>query len=216
MHPSWDKLNALLSQEPLTTLFTDILPKMYCLPKRPLTLFEKPINMWKVVIVGTEPSHCSLASNRAFLDRPEALKVIEQEIKRNELPNYKFNPNNWEDQGVLLLNTSLTVEVGRHFGHTSYWDYFISRAIQHLSTNNPCIWVFWGDKTQKFIPYIQNPYPVEKYTEETIDLIPTLYDKNYIIKGVYPSKLEEGFIGNNHFDYINTILTKLKKPRIKW
>lgn len=220
MHPSWTTLKSLFYQEPLSTLYEEILPTTTYVPKkdRICTIFEKPIDTWKVVLVGTEPAANHTGSNRAFLDKPFALEIIQEEIKRQRQDlDYKITPLNWEKQGVLLLNTSLSVKIGEPKSHTQYWEYFISKIMQHLSTINPCIWVFWGEQSQKFIPYINiNPFNVINYTEETIKEVPSVNDWNYIIKGVYPSRMEEGFIGNNHFLYINQILTNLKKKPIIW
>lgn len=237
IHPSWKPILSLLNQEPLLTLSQETLPNISFQPKPEdvFNAFQMPLSEVKVVILGQDPYPkpgdaigyaFATAPNRNV---PKSLQVLQKELKLN-FPEEDWIFNNpkwktldhWIESGVLLLNTALTVETGNAGSHLKEWERFTQMVIHYLSDMNPCIWLFWGAKAKAFIPFInKNPFHVKGYTEETIELIPSNPDWNYILtsghpaRELYPNGLGS-FYGCNHFKYSNIILKKLQKPVITW
>jgi uracil-DNA glycosylase len=235
---SWHPIINLLYQEPLKTLSEKILPNISYQPeaKNIFRIFSMPVTDIKVVILGQDPYPTpGNAIGRAFAvsefrNMPVSLRNIEKEIFNSVGNNLDFTGDrhwktlqSWEDQGVFLLNSALTVETGKAGSHLKYWKDFTFRVISHISTTNPCIWILWGKKAQAFRPYIQPPrmMNVDFYDEETINEIPANADYNYILQAPHPaaeaySGGKAGFFGCNHFLFANTILKKTKSKQITW
>lgn len=233
---SWKSITSLLYQEPLTILKEQILPNCSYQPKKEniFRVFQMPVNKIKVVILGQDPYPIpGNAIGRAFAVSentkiPAILKIIQKELS-DEIPlsipyagkDWK-TLEHWQDQGVFLLNTALTVETGRAGSHLKYWEEFTKIVISYISVTQPCIWLLWGKKAEKFIPYInQNPFFVKNYDKETIKSIPSNEDWNYILTAPHPAAEiyiggKAGFYGCNHFIYTNEILKNLKKQTINW
>lgn len=170
-----------------------------------------PIHSLKVVILGQDPYHAfKQADGLCFSVQigskiPPSLKNIFIEIKNN-IPSFiiptKYGClNNWALQGVLLLNSILTVEEGKPFSHAEIgWELFTNKIITDI--NQFCkqiIFVLWG-----------------KYAKKKICLINP--DKHIILTAPHPSPLSahSGFIGCKHFFKINNILEYLGKKPINW
>lgn len=238
IHESWKPIIPLLHQEPLCTLSEQILPNISYQPKAEniFKVFNIPVQDVKVVILGQDPYPTpGDAIGRAFAvseDRkiPASLRIIREEIL-NSCGSNSFQQNtgenwktlqHWEKQGVLLLNTALTVESGKAGSHLKYWEDFTKRIISFISSTNPCIWLIWGKKAEAFIPYINHaPFRVKGYDLETIKSIPANNDWNYILNASHPaaetySGGNAGFYGCNHFIYVNEILRVLRKKEINW
>lgn len=234
IHKSWYPITNLLYQEPLKTLNEKVLPEISYQPTKEniFRIFQMPVEKIKVVILGQDPYPkpgdaigyaFAINKGRKF---PVSLKNIIKEVKRSDPDN--INPSgeidltSWVNQGVFLLNTALTVETGRAGSHLKYWENFTKRVISHISVNNPTIWVFWGKKAQKFIPYIHiNPFHVVRYNRETIEKIPINSHWNYVLKGPHPAAEaylngKAGFFGCDHFYFINRILEKKRIKKIIW
>lgn len=163
----------------------------------------------KVVILGQDPYH---GSNQAHglsfsvkpgVDSPPSLINIYKELN-NDLGCYI--PNNgylkkWTEQGVLLLNTVLTVRGGMANSHKGMgWELFTDKIINLLDERiDPVIFILWGKNAQSKQSIIKNP-------------------KHHIIKAVHPSPLSahRGFIGSKPFSKVNTILTLMNKKTIDW
>lgn len=238
IHPSWNPIVGLLYQEPLVTLNNNILPNISYQPKKEdiFNVFSMPLDDVKVVILGQEPYPTpGDAIGYSFAvpeDRriPASLRIIRQELynelgeELNMFPDSYWQPlEHWRRQGVLLLNTALTVETGKAGSHLKYWEQFTQRVIFHIATQNPCIWVLWGKKAEKFLPYItMNPFHVKGYDKETIKFLPASPDYNYILTAPHPAAEESysgdkaGFYGCNHFYFINEILSLLNKKLINF
>lgn len=238
IHESWNPIIPILYQEPLKTLNTVVLPEISSQPRKSdiFNVFSMPVNEIKVVILGQDPYPMpNTAIGRAFAVSegtkiPASLKNIREEIlislgvesfKKNTGENWK-TLQHWQEQGIFLLNTALTVETARIGSHLKYWEYFTQRVISHISVENPCIWMFWGKAAQRFIPYInQNPFHVKGYSNVTIQEIPSNVDFNYILTAPHPaaesySGGKAGFLGCNHFKYANVILNKTKNLTLKF
>ncbi|KPI50876.1 uracil-DNA glycosylase [Clostridioides difficile] len=163
----------------------------------------------KVLILGQDPYHGdNQAHGLAFSVKPQvktppSLLNMYKELK-DDLGC--FIPNNgylmpWADQGVLLLNTALTVRAHEANSHKNKgWEIFTDRVISILSKReDPVIFVLWGSNARK-----------------KVELIDT--SKHYILEAPHPSPLSasKGFFGCKHFSKINEILEKLGKEPINW
>ncbi|MCC0629983.1 MULTISPECIES: uracil-DNA glycosylase [unclassified Clostridioides] len=163
----------------------------------------------KVLILGQDPYHGdNQAHGLAFSVQPQvktppSLLNMYKELK-DDLGC--FIPNNgylmpWADQGVLLLNTALTVRAHEANSHKDKgWEIFTDRVISILSEReDPVIFVLWGSNARK-----------------KVELIDT--SKHYILEAPHPSPLSanKGFFGCKHFSKINKILEKLGKEPIDW
>lgn len=168
----------------------------------------------KVVILGQDPYHTpGIAHGLAFSSkipkiRPPSLRNIYKEIEDDLYDGLNFNildtENNnlsyWAYQGVFLLNTALTTEIGKPGEHTKIWEPFTKMLISYISEyQKDLIFVLWGNHAQSYAPYID-------------------INKHIVIEGVHPSPLSasRGFFGSKPFSKINQELIKLNKKPIVW
>ena len=163
----------------------------------------------KVVILGQDPYHePNQAHGLAFsvqdgVPFPASLNNIFKELENDlGIPRPKNgNLSSWARQGVLLLNTVLTVRAhaaGSHRGRG--WEEFTTSVIKHLNEREkPVIFVLWGNDAKKKEEYITNPH-------------------HYILKAAHPSPLSayNGFFGCHHFSKINEILRNNNEKEIDW
>lgn len=172
-------------------------------------LHYTPYKDVKVVILGQDPYHSpNQAHGLSFsvkpgIPAPPSLINIFKELN-NDLGCYI--PNNgylkkWADQGVLLLNTSLTVRSGQADSHkTIGWEYFTDRIISVLNDREePIVFILWGKNAQSKVRIINNP-------------------RHYLIKSVHPSPLSahRGFFGSKPFSKTNEYLASIGKEPIDW
>jgi len=168
-----------------------------------------PFDKVKVVIIGQDPYHgdgqahglCfSVADGVAF---PPSLLNIFKEIER-DLGIAKPTSGNlirWAQQGVLLLNATLTVQAhaaGSHQGRG--WETFTDTAIHKLASEKEgLVFMLWGS-----------------YAQKKGDFIDT--NKHLVLKSVHPSPLSayRGFIGNNHFSLANKYMKEKGLEEIQW
>jgi len=165
----------------------------------------------KVVILGQDPYHTSgvahgLAFSSASEDYvPPSLKNIFQEIENDVYSGLIMfqDPDltRWASQGVLLLNTILTVESGKAASHEGRgWEQFTSRAIQQINDKlNGIVFLLWGSYAQSFSPMIDT-------------------SKHHVFTAPHPSPLSahRGFFGCKHFSKTNAVLAKHNKIPIVW
>ena len=168
-----------------------------------------PFEAVRVVILGQDPYHGpGQAHGLSFsvptgVPIPPSLRNMFQEIHRDLGVPLSSNGDlsSWAAQGVLLLNSSLTVragEAGSHAGHG--WERFTDAAISALSRErNDLIFLLWGRHAQA--------------KESLIDP-----DRHYILKAPHPSPLSahRGFMGCGHFGAANEILSAQGSPPIDW
>lgn len=121
----------------------------------------------KVVILGQDPYHDGKATGLAFANfdsiekvciRPSAsLKEIEKSLN-SSIENFTaldYTLEEWAKQGVLLLNTALTVEKGLPKSHSKYWKLFTREVIKAISENNEnIIFMLWGSEAKVYMQYI--------------------------------------------------------------
>lgn len=163
----------------------------------------------KVVILGQDPySTKSFANGLCFSVNPSAsipmsLKNIFLELKNDVGKEIPLNGDlsAWAKQGVLLLNTVLTVEEGKPDSHSRLgWEKFTDAIIKVLaSQNSPIVFMLWGAKAQQKIPLI----------DQSIHMILT---------APHPSPLSvyRGFLGSKHFSKANDFLILNKQKPISW
>lgn len=241
IHSTWNPIKPLLNRPELIKLRTEILPNAITYPKTIDTFraFSIPLPKVNVVILGQDPYHGSgQATGLAFsvnkdIPIPPSLRIIKKEVINSGSIGTKWGANSvlmddnewktlnhWENQGVMLLNTALTVESSKPGSHLYSWKEFTKKVIHFISSNQPTIWFLWGAKAKAYLPYIREPYIVDKYDESTIKDIPILPSKNYVFTASHPAsevyKSNAGFLGCNHFRFANEILEKKSKNYINW
>lgn len=183
-----------------------IYPNMYDIFN---ALHFTPYKDVKVVILGQDPYHGpNQAHGLSFSVKPgnkipPSLVNIYKELQ-SDLGCYV--PNNgylkkWADQGVLLLNTTLTVEAGKANSHQKIgWSIFTDKIIELLNQKDePIVFILWGNNAIKKKTLITNPI-------------------HYIIQSVHPSPLSasRGFFGSKPFSKTNNFLVKINKKPIDW
>jgi len=169
---------------------------------------ECPLQKVKVVIVGQDPYHNSKQANglsfavNEGMVLPPSLKNIYKEIK-NDLgvtPLLSGDLSRWARQGVLLLNSVLTVCANSPASHSKRgWEQFTDAAIQVLNSNKTqIVYLLWGKYAQT--------------KGESIDR-----SKNLVLTSGHPSPFSAHlFHGNNHFSKCNTYLEKVGLKPIDW
>lgn len=164
----------------------------------------------KVVIIGQDPYHGpNQAHGLCFsvlpgVKTPPSLvnmyKELAQDIEGFEIPQHGYLQS-WAEQGVLLLNTVLTVEQGKAHSHAKTgWETFTDRVIEALNQHHSdVVFLLWGAHAQKKGRFIDR-------------------DKHHVLEGPHPSPLSarRGFFGCRHFSQTNAILQQLGKQSIEW
>lgn len=168
-----------------------------------------PLHKVKVVILGQDPYHKEgQAHGMAFsvnhgVDIPPSLRNIFKELESDlavRQPNHG-NLTDWANQGVLLLNSSLSVEEGNAGSHAKKgWETFTDKVIALI--NQQCenvVFILWGSHAQN--------------KGRMIDT-----DKHLILTSVHPSPLSSyrGFFGCRHFSQANDYLDKKGLSIINW
>lgn len=157
------------------------------------------INDIKVVILGQDPYHTKgMANGIAFsvendhYKMPPSLRNIFKEIEDDKgIKNINKDLTPWVEQGIFLLNTTLTVEEGEANSHSKLgWDLLTTETIIKISDNcDKVAFLLWGNFAHKY--------------EQYIDL-----DKHIIIKTAHPSPLSanRGFLGSRQFSKVEEML----------
>lgn len=177
----------------------------------PMTMFRAlqltDFDAVRVVVLGQDPYHGpGQANGLAFavnqgIQAPPSLKNIFQEIK-NDIGTSPSDTSllSWAKQGVLLLNTILSVRQGQPFSHHGKgWEQFTDTVIMELNdAQNPIVFLLWGSAAQ---------------LKQTL-----ISPKHSILQAPHPSPLSayRGFFGCRHFSQTNQILKKNGLQEIKW
>ena len=131
----------------------------------------------------------------------------------------------WEEQGVFLLNSALTVEDQKPGSHMKIWSTFISKVITFIAFHNPCVWLLWGKPAQKLALGAMRFKDIETfdfslYKKEDISTMPFSPYYNYILTSAHPAAevyiQNAGFLGNDHFIKTNALLSLKNKKIINW
>ena len=168
-----------------------------------------PLSKVKVVILGQDPYHGDgQAHGLSFSVRPNvaippSLLNIYQELKSDcgcYIPNNGYLEK-WAKQGVLLLNTVLTVQAHKAFSHRGIgWEEFTDAAIRAVNEQDRSIvYLLWGKPAQSKKSMLNNP-------------------KHLILEAPHPSPLSayRGFFGCHHFSKANEFLTEHGETPIDW
>jgi len=164
----------------------------------------------KVVILGQDPYHgFGQAQGLAFstpanIKNPPSMQNILKEIY-DDLGNSSICSDGdlmpWARQGILLLNTVLTVEEAKAGSHQNLgWEIFTDNIIKYISQNcKDIVFLLWGS------PAIKKRVLIDEKS-------------HYILTAVHPSPLSayRGFFGCKHFSKTNEILIKIGKKEIIW
>ena len=165
----------------------------------------------KVVILGQDPYHGPDQAHGLCFSVPQGIGIppslvnIFKEIRADlglsasDFPH--GNLKSWANQGVLLLNSVLTVELGRAASHQGKgWERFTDKAVSELNENREgIVFMLWGSYAHK--------------KGEVIDA-----RKHLVLKAPHPSPLSahRGFLGCRHFSQANAYLVKNGKGQIDW
>ena len=167
-----------------------------------------PPSKVKVIIIGQDPYHgYAQANGLAFsvddgVRLPPSLQNIFKELSDDlghPIPK-NGNLEKWSDQGVLLLNSSLTVELNKPNSHKDIgWEIFTDQIIKKISDISGKVFILWGSYAQKKEALINS-------------------EKNLVLKSPHPSPLSayRGFFGCKHFSKANAYLKQQKITTIDW
>lgn len=216
---SW---RAVLSTEFEKPYFTELIQKVRAAyQEKPQQIFPKgaqifrafdtcPFHQVKVVILGQDPyptkGHAhglcfSVEPNVRPL--PKSLNNIFKELQADLGVPFPENGNliAWAQQGVLLLNSILTVEEGMPDSHKNFgWEIFTDAVIAQINAQkNNVVFILWGAKAAQKASFIDN-------------------SKHLILKSVHPSPLSahRGFFGCRHFSKTNAFLRMTQQQEIQW
>lgn len=167
-----------------------------------------PLDGLKIVLLGQDPYHQPNQAMGLSFSVPYGVKIppsllnIYKELKTdlNIEPSKSGDLSSWAKQGILLLNSILSVEAGKPASHSSWgWQEFSDAVISKLSLEKSgLIFMLWGN-----------------YAKSKKALIDT--NKHFILEAAHPSPLARtGFLGCKHFSKANEILRNLGKNPIDW
>ncbi|MDD6036779.1 MAG: uracil-DNA glycosylase [Lachnospiraceae bacterium] len=168
-----------------------------------------PLSKVKVVIIGQDPyhnvgqAHGLCFSVRPEVDIPPSLVNIYKELQSDcgcRIPNNGYLVK-WAEQGVLLLNTVLTVRAHQANSHQGKgWEQFTDAIIQAVNAQNrPIVYLLWGRPAQSKMSMLNNP-------------------KHKVLTAPHPSPLSahRGFFGCRHFSQANAFLQENGLEPIDW
>ncbi|UTM56806.1 uracil-DNA glycosylase [Photobacterium sp. CCB-ST2H9] len=169
-----------------------------------------PFEQVKVVILGQDPYHGpGQAHGLSFSVQPgvkvppslaNMYKELATDIENFTIPEHGCLQY-WAEQGVLLLNTVLTVEQGKAHSHSKFgWETFTDQVIASLNEHREgLVFLLWGAHAQKKGKHIDR-------------------EKHCVLEAAHPSPLSayRGFFGCRHFSQANQWLRKIHKSEIDW
>lgn len=168
-----------------------------------------PFDKVKVIIIGQDPyhgpgqAHGLSFSVKAGVKIPPSLVNIYKELYSDigmEIPNHGYL-GNWASQGVLMLNSVLTVERGKAGSHQKKgWEIFTDQVIDILNNDKEnLVFILWGKPAQKKGARIDRK-------------------KHLVLESVHPSPLSayRGFFGGKYFSKTNSYLISKKIKKINW
>jgi uracil-DNA glycosylase len=217
LNPEWQSILTNEIQKPYFSELLEILDLEYqnytCYPPKELifSAFNQcSFSNTKVVIIGQDPYHGEGEANglcfsvNKGIKTPPSLRNIYKELV-TDIENFKTpnhgNIENWAKQGVLLLNTSLTVIKDQANSHNKIgWQQFTNKIIETVSNQKEnVVFILWG----------KNAHDKKEFINPT---------KHFIIKSVHPSPLSasRGFFGSKPFSKTNDYLIANNKTPIDW
>lgn len=216
INPTWDEFLYSEFEKPYFKKMSQFLSQEYATktiypPKKEVfsSFYYTDLDKVKVVIIGQDPYHepnqaCGMCfAVKPGVEMPPSLRNIYKEIE-NDL-GIKMSSNaylvNWAKQGVLLLNSVLTVEKGKANSHKDIgWMEFTDNVLRYLNQQNqPMVFMLWGNNAKSKLPLLTN--------------------KNHLIlTAAHPSPLSayNGFFGCRHFSKANNYLKENGIEEIDW
>ncbi|RKQ42334.1 uracil-DNA glycosylase [Roseivirga pacifica] len=163
----------------------------------------------KVVILGQDPYHGPGQANGLCFSVHEGVpfppslvnifKEIKEDLGKDMPPNGSLD--RWAEQGVLLLNATLTVRAHQAGSHQNKgWETFTDAVVQKLATEKQgLVYMLWGSYAQKKASIVNK-------------------QENLVLKSPHPSPLSayRGFFGSKHFSEANAYLKELGKEEVEW
>ena len=215
MHESWKEfLNSEFSKpyfKELSSFLHAEYENKVIFPKKTQVFraFTTDLNKVTVVILGQDPYHTPGAAHGLAFSVPDSqpippsliniYKEIDSDIGHHI--NKTGNLSRWQEQGVLLLNNTLTVEAHKAGSHRGKgWETFTEAVIKYLNEKRPhLVFLLWG-----------------RDARNKSGLIDT--SKHLVLESPHPSPLSAhyGFFGNHHFSKTNEFLKKNGLPEIEW
>ncbi len=215
--PSWKEQLQKEFDKPYFANLTQFVKNEYaahtCYPPRDLIFSafnHTPFNKVKVVIIGQDPYHGTEQANGLCfsvsegVSHPPSLINIFKELETDLLIPYSKSGNleRWADQGILLLNATLTVKAHEAGSHQKKgWEQFTDVVIAKLSDEKEgLVFLLWGGYAKKKGAKIDT-------------------EKHNVLTSGHPSPLSANrgyWFGNNHFSATNTYLKKRGKQQISW
>jgi len=215
--PSWKAHLQSEFEQPYFKELTDfvkqeyISQKIYPPGKLMFNAFDKcPFDQVKVVILGQDPYHGKGQANGLCfsvndgVSMPPSLINIFKEIQDDLGKPFPRTGNleRWAEQGVLLLNATLTVREGKPGSHQGAgWERFTDAVIQHLNNEKQgLVFLLWG-----------------KYAQDKGRIIDA--KKHFVLKSKHPSPMSAnfgGWFGNKHFSQTNNYLKSKGLQEIEW
>jgi len=167
-----------------------------------------PFNKVKVVIIGQDPYHGEKEANGLAFSLNESVRItpslrnIFKELKHDlGIERNNIDLSSWARQGVLLLNSILTVEKDKPLSHKDLgWEVITDYIIKYISDNKESVvFILWGKNAIKKEKLIDN-------------------NKHYILKSAHPSPLSasRGFFESKPFSKANNYLKKNNQSVIDW
>lgn len=216
---SWKNVLKDEFAKPYFSALVDFVKKQYT--EKPSSTFPRgneifrafnlcPLNKVKVVIIGQDPYPTKGHAHGLCFSVEEHVKPFPKSLlnifKEIELDLGKGLPSNgslvrWADQGVLLLNATLTVSEGQPESHAGKgWEIFTDAVIRELNAHREgVVYLLWGSKAQQKAAIVNE-------------------EKNLILRSVHPSPLSahRGFFGSKHFSKTNEYLKAQGLAEIIW
>lgn len=168
-----------------------------------------PFDSTKVVIIGQDPYHGDGQANglcfsvNPGIQMPPSLVNIFKEVHDDTGAPFPDTGDlsRWAKQGVLLLNSTLTVQAHTPKSHSGKgWEIFTDRVVHELAENlTNLVFILWGSDAKKKCDFIDR-------------------SRHLVLTSAHPSPLSayRGFFGNHHFSLTNDYLIKHGKTPIKW
>ena len=217
LHPSWlERLRGEFSQDYMAEL------KQFLVAERTAgkAIFPKgsewfraldltPLEQVRVVILGQDPyhgpgqAHGLCFSVQPGVRPPPSLVNIYKELESDLAiePRRHGFLEHWAKQGVLLLNSVLTVEMGQAASHRERgWEKFTDRIVREVNAKtDPVVFMLWGSYAQKKAAFVDT-------------------SKHLVLKAAHPSPLSahSGFLGCRHFSKANAFLESRGLAPIEW
>lgn len=215
MHESWKPFLKAEFEKPYFKELSEFLHREYdckqIFPRKELVFraFATDLNEVKVVILGQDPYHTPGAAEGLAFSVPNSqpippslvniYKEIDNDIGRHA--NQRGSLANWQRQGVLLLNTVLTVEAHKAKSHAGKgWEVFTTAAIEYLNRERPhLVFILWG-----------------RDARSKKSLIDT--SRHLVLESAHPSPLSayHGFFGSRPFSKCNEYLEQHGMKPIEW